>query len=41
MAKAPDIREDVVADIRQRMSDGTYQIDMDALADKLLDGCLL
>lgn len=41
VAKAPDIREDVVADIRQRMSDGTYQIDMDALADKLLDGYLL
>ncbi|MBQ9119628.1 MAG: flagellar biosynthesis anti-sigma factor FlgM [Lachnospiraceae bacterium] len=36
--KAPEIREDVVADIRERMANGTYQMDMDALADKLLSG---
>lgn len=36
--KTPDVREDLVADIKERMKAGTYEIDMDALADKLLDG---
>lgn len=36
--KAPDIRVDRVADIKKRMEAGTYKIDMDALAGKLLDG---
>lgn len=38
VAKAPDIREDKVAAIKERMDAGTYSIDMDALADKLLAG---
>lgn len=38
VAKAPDIREDRVAAIRERMDAGTYTLDMDALADKLLTG---
>ncbi len=36
--KAPEVREDVVADIRERMANGSYQIDVNALADKLLNG---
>ncbi len=36
--KAPEIREDVVADIRERMANGSYQIDANALAEKLLNG---
>lgn len=35
---APDIREDIVADIKSRMENGTYQMDMDALAEKLISG---
>ena len=38
VAKAPDVRENLVADIKQKMAAGTYQMDMDALADKLLTG---
>ena len=38
VAKAPDVRENLVADIKQKMVAGTYQMDMDALADKLLTG---
>lgn len=38
VSKTPDIREDIVADIKSRMAAGTYEMDMDALADKLLDG---
>ena len=37
-AKAPDIRADKVAAIRESMAAGTYSMDMDALADKLLAG---
>ncbi len=38
VAKAPDIREDRIAAIRESMDAGTYSLDMDALADKLLAG---
>ncbi|MDE7326785.1 MAG: flagellar biosynthesis anti-sigma factor FlgM [Lachnospiraceae bacterium] len=38
VAKAPDIRGDKVAAIKESMADGTYSMDMDALADKLLAG---
>ncbi|MCQ2749313.1 MAG: flagellar biosynthesis anti-sigma factor FlgM [Clostridia bacterium] len=34
--KAPDVREDVVKDIKERMDNGTYDYDIDALVDKLL-----
>ncbi|MDE7211745.1 MAG: flagellar biosynthesis anti-sigma factor FlgM, partial [Lachnospiraceae bacterium] len=33
-----DIREDRIAAIRESMDAGTYSLDMDALADKLLAG---
>lgn len=38
LEKTPDIREDLVADIKGKMDAGTYKIDMDALAEKLLAG---
>lgn len=38
VAKAPDIREERVAAIKERMAAGAYTVDMDALADKLLTG---
>lgn len=39
--KTPSVRTEKVADIKARMDAGTYKTDMDALADKLLDGYLL
>lgn len=33
---APDVREDLVADIKARMKNGTYNISNEALADKLV-----
>lgn len=35
--KAPDVREDVVADVRQRIADGRYRIDPDTIATRLID----
>lgn len=32
----PDVREDLVKDIKERMDNGTYEYDVDALVDKLL-----
>ena len=36
VAAAPDVREDIVASIRAKIDDGTYQVDTSAFADKLL-----
>ena len=36
VAAAPDVRTDLVNDIKQRMQDGTYDVSMEMLADKLL-----
>ena len=36
VAAAPDVREDLVADIKAKINDGTYQVDTSAFADKLL-----
>ncbi|WP_026504097.1 flagellar biosynthesis anti-sigma factor FlgM [Butyrivibrio sp. NC3005] len=36
VANAPDIREDVVARLREKVQNGTYDIDNDKFADKLL-----
>lgn len=38
VAKAPDIREEKVADIKARMEAGSYRFSMDDLAEKLTDG---
>src|SRR5579859_2674031 len=35
---APDVREQKVADIKQQLSDGTYQVSSRALASKMLTG---
>ncbi len=36
VSAAPDVREDVVADIKSRIADGTYNVTSSMLADKLL-----
>lgn len=36
VAAAPDVREDLVASIRARIDNGTYQVDNSAFAEKLL-----
>ncbi len=36
VAAAPDVREDKVAEIKTAMANGTYNVPMSALADKLL-----
>ena len=34
---APDIRAEKVADIKRRVLDGSYKVDSEAIADKLVD----
>ena len=34
---SPDIREDVVASIKERLNAGTYQVNTDEFADKLFE----
>ena len=43
LSEAPDIREDLVADIKARLKDGTYDVSADDFAEKLLskDGLTL
>lgn len=36
VSQASDIREDLVADIKKRMKDGTYEVSTDDFASKLL-----
>ncbi|MDD5899612.1 MAG: flagellar biosynthesis anti-sigma factor FlgM [Lachnospiraceae bacterium] len=36
VAAAPDVRTDLVNDIKSRMQNGTYDVSMEMLADKLL-----
>ena len=36
VATTPDVRTDLVADIKTRMQNGTYDVSMEMLADKLL-----
>lgn len=38
VAAAPDVRTDLVNDIKTRMQNGTYNVSMEMLADKLLSG---
>ncbi len=34
--KVPDVREEVIAPIKERVDDGTYEVDSRSIADKLL-----
>ena len=36
VAKAPDVREDVVADVKKRIEEGTYNVSDESFADMLL-----
>lgn len=36
MAKVPEVREDLVNDIKRRIADGSYKVDVDALASRLV-----
>ena len=36
VSESSDIREDLVADIKQKMAEGTYEVSTDDFADKLL-----
>lgn len=36
VAAAPDVREDVIAPIRERVQDGTYSVETGSFAEKLL-----
>lgn len=38
VAAVPDVRVDLVNDIKSRMKNGTYEVSMEMLADKLLTG---
>ena len=38
VAQAPDIREEKVEELKNSMANGTYNVPMGALADKLLNG---
>ena len=37
LAQTPDIREDKVSDIKRRMESGTYNVNMQEVADKLVN----
>jgi len=36
VAGSPDIREDVIAPIKARIQDGTYEVSVEAFAEKLM-----
>lgn len=36
VASAPDVRQDKIADIKERIQNGTYDVSPEAFADKLL-----
>ncbi|MGN0507546.1 MAG: flagellar biosynthesis anti-sigma factor FlgM [Lachnospiraceae bacterium] len=38
IAQTPDVREDKVQELKTSMANGTYNVPMGALADKLLNG---
>ena len=37
VADSPDVREDVVASIKERLGAGTYQVNVDEFADRLFE----
>lgn len=36
MAKIPDVREDLVRDLKKQIENGTYKVDIDGLASRLV-----
>lgn len=36
-SETPDVREDRVADLKKKISEGSYQVDSEAVADRLVD----
>ena len=36
-AQTPDVREERVAELKRRIAEGSYQIDADSVADRLVD----
>jgi flagellar biosynthesis anti-sigma factor FlgM len=36
LAKIPDVREDRVRDLKRQIEDGSYSVDLDALAKRLV-----
>ena len=32
----PDVREDKIADLKKRIADGSYRVDAEAVADKMI-----
>lgn len=38
VADAPDVREDLVADIKARIANGTYVVSSEAFANKVVEG---
>ncbi len=37
LSETPDVREDLVSSIKQRIDDGTYEVDTEDFAEKLLN----
>lgn len=35
--EAPDVREDKIAEIKKRLAEGRYKVDVDAVADRLVN----
>jgi negative regulator of flagellin synthesis FlgM len=36
LKETPDVRQELVAELRQRIQDGTYEVDVDGIAELLL-----
>jgi negative regulator of flagellin synthesis FlgM len=37
IGQAPDVREDLIREIKQKLDNGTYQVSNEAVADKLIE----
>lgn len=38
LAAAPEVRADKVAELKQKIAEGTFEIDADLIADKIIEG---
>ena len=38
LAATPDVREDKVAELKQKIADGTFEVNADLIADKIIEG---